>query len=245
VLERSRDLWLVANENIRPSSASHEILGISYETEEYLFDVEAYVKSTNGLVELSRRFENRADYGGMFFFGRGKARGIEILAQKKRGAFNGWISYTLGKVENTFAHLNDGKPFPANYDRTHEVKAVAAYALGAWNFSADWVFSTGNPYSSPQSQYFITLLDGTEQSYIHVGDKNAYRLPAYQRLDVSVSRRFFEERSYDWEVGISIFNVTNHKNVWYRKYDLEVTPILITDVLNLGITPTIYIKTRF
>jgi len=245
VLERSRDLWLVANENIRPSSASHEILGLSYETEEYLFDVEAYVKSMKGLVELSRRFENRADYGGMFFFGTGKARGIEILAQKKRGPFNGWISYTLGKVEHTFPNLNNGKPFPADHDRTHEVKAVAGYALGAWNFSADWVFSTGNPYSSPQSQYFITLLDGTEQSYIHVGDKNAYRLPTYQRFDVSVSRRFFEERSYDWEIGISIFNVTNHKNVWYRKYDLEVTPIVITDVVNLGITPTIYVKTRF
>jgi hypothetical protein len=245
VLDRSRDLWLVASKSIRPSSASHDILGLSYETDDYLFDVEAYLKNMKGLVELSQRYENRADYNGMFFFGTGTARGIEFLAQKKRGAFNGWISYTLGKVEYTFPNLNDGKSFPADHDRRHEVKAVATYAIAAWNFSADWVFSTGNPYTSPQSQYFLTLLDGTEQSYIHVGEKNAYRLPAYQRLDVSVSRRFFEERSYDWEIGISIFNVTNHKNVWYRKYDLQVTPIVVTDVVNLGITPTVYVKVRF
>ena len=35
--------------------------------------------------------------------------------------------------------------------------------------------------------HFIPLLDGEVNSYIHVSDKNANRLPDYHRLDLSAS----------------------------------------------------------
>ena len=37
VLEGSRDFWLVADENLMPSSAQHYILGLEYETPGFLF----------------------------------------------------------------------------------------------------------------------------------------------------------------------------------------------------------------
>jgi len=241
VLQGSNDFWLSADENLIPGSSEHTILGISYETRNYLIDVEAYYKTMDNLVEFTRRFQDKSDYLNYFFFGSGISKGIEFLAQKKFGAFTGWICYTLAKVDHTFPNLNNGDPFPASHDRTHEIKMIGSYKWGPWNFSSTWMYSTGNAYTAPESQYFLEMLDGEEQSYIHVGDKNAYRLPDYHRLDLSVSRKF-DYGSFNWDIGLSIYNVYNHDNVSYRDYDLDVTPIIVSDMLMLGFTPTLFIK---
>ncbi len=247
VLEGSRDFWLVADENLEPGSSEHYIMGLSYETGKYLFEVESYYKDMTNLVEFSRRFRNEADFGNLFFFGEGISRGIEFLAQRKSGKLNGWLSYTLGEVEHTFAGLNDGDPFPASHDRTHELKFVGTYSFGRWSFGSTWVFASGQPYTSPSGQYEIELLDGTVQSYINVGDKNANYLPDYHRMDISASYKIALKNTHNWngEVGLSVFNLYDHSNIWYRKYDLEVSPIVVTDVTMLGFTPTLYFKANF
>ncbi len=253
VLGGSRDFWLVADADFKPESSEHYIAGISYENDDYLFEVEAFHKNMDNLIEYSRRFQTRADYGELFFFGSGISRGIEFLAQKKAGAFNGWLSYTLNNVEHTFPNFNNGVTFPASHDRTHEFKSVATYSIGKWSLSATWIFASGQPYTSPESQYFLDLLSGESQSYIHVSEKNSYRLPDYHRLDISASYHFYstdhwgkrKKNSWDGEMGLSIFNLYNNDNVWYRKYDLDVTPVTITDVKMLGFTPTLFLKMRF
>lgn len=252
VLEGSNDFWLSADEEMVPGFAEHFILGTAYETQKYLFEIEAYYKEMDNLVEFSRRYQDQSDYLNYFFFGGGISKGIEFLAQKKFGSLTGWASYTLGKVEHTFDSINGGESFPADHDRRHEVKIVGAYKLGSWNLSSTWVFTSGNAYTAPESQYTLEMLDGTELSYIHVGEKNAYRLPDYHRMDISISRQFeYYGYSYDnsdpivWEIGLSIYNLYDHDNVSYRDYDLDVSPIIVSDVLMLGFTPTLHIKVNF
>ena len=241
VLEGSREFWLSADENIKPGFAEHFLLGGSYDTPKYLFEIEGYYKNLDNLVEFSRRFQERADYANYFFFGEGTAKGIELLAQKKHGPLTGWISYTLGEVKYTFPGLNDGNSYYANHDRTHELKIVGRYKYKDWTFSTTYMYATGNPYTSPQNQYYLTMLDGEELSYIHVGEKNSFRLPDYNRLDISVSRSWQTEY-FNIEGGLSLYNTLNNKNIYYRDYDLDVTPIVATDVTMLGFTPTIFIK---
>ena len=195
----------------------------------------------DNLIEFTRRFTGRADYSDFFFIGSGRARGLELLVQKKRGSLSGWIGYTLGKVEHEFPAFNNGQPFPAEYDRRHEINAVARWNIGRWTLAATWVYASGKAYTSPESQYYLTMLDGTVYGYIHVSDKNANRLPDYQRLDLSVSRRF-EFESWATDVGLSIFNAYNHRNIWYREYNLDTTPITVTDAVLLGLTPTVYVQ---
>ena len=53
----SRDFWLLADDKSVPiSSALHHIGGVSYETEKWLFDIEAFYKNLDGLSEFSTRF---------------------------------------------------------------------------------------------------------------------------------------------------------------------------------------------
>ncbi len=252
VLEGSRDFWILADEELPPGFSEHYILGLELEMVDYLFSIEGYYKNLENLLEFTQRIQrNPRDFGNNtenflanFFIGTGYAQGIEFLVQKKFGLFNGWIGYTLGEVEYTFPGIDDGDSFPASQDRTHEVNFVGTYTLDKWVFSAAWIFATGQPYTSPESQYFITLLNGETESYIHVSEKNSNRLPDYQRLDLSIAYRF-ENRTLNGELGLSVFNVYNHKNVWYRKYDLDVSPIVITDVAMLGIIPTLFLKLNF
>jgi hypothetical protein len=242
----SRDFWLLADPTFLPGRADHYILGGTVETENYVFDVEGYVKEYSNLVEFSRRFRRTPDdlYG--FLTGSGIARGIEFLLQKKHGSFNGWISYTLGRVESRFPALNNGISFPAEQDQRHELKVVGSLDLGAnWTVSSTFIFGSGTPYTSPISQYSIALLDSTSMQYTHVSDKNAFRLPSYQRLDLSLSKRFGEKETSHWIVGVSCFNLLNHKNVSYYQYDLNANPVTITEVTGLGMTPTLFVQVEF
>lgn len=243
VTEGSRDFWLLADENLKPTYAEHQIFGLSYENRDYFFSVEAYRKKMDNLIEFSRRFRREANLGNRFFSGDGEAQGLELLAQKKQGKLTGWIGYTLGKVEHQFPAFNNGEPFPADHDRRHEVNVVTKYNWGKWTFAATWVYATGKAYTAPESQYFIQMLDGKQFSYIHVSDKNANRLPDYQRLDLSASRGF-ESENWHTELGFSIFNAYNHKNVWYREYNLDTSPVTITDAVMLGFTPTIFVNLK-
>ncbi len=251
VTQGARDFWLLADEDFNPGFAEHRIIGLNYENQQYLFSIEGYQKNLEDLIEFSRRYvfsgsslpSKRYMPVDNFFIGTGDARGIEFLLQKKRGDLTGWLGYTISKVDYTFPAINDGQTFPANHDRRNEINVVARYQIGVWSLSATWVFASGNPYTFPESQYYITLLDGTRQSYIHVSDKNADRLPDYHRLDISGSRKWSTE-SWETEVGISIFNVYNHKNIWYKEYNLDTVPVTVTDINLLGFTPTIYIQMK-
>ena len=254
VTEGARDFWLLADgETVRVNGATHLIAGASYETANWLFDTEVFYKDITDLTEFSLRFQREANFGPgganlvadeLFFTGDGTAKGLEVLLQKKRGRLTGWLSYTLSNVEHVFPELNDGEGFPALHDQEHELKLVNSLRLGRWNIAATWTFGTGKPYTAPISEYSITLLDGSELSYIHVGGKNSERLPAYHRLDTSVHYKT-HVRGTGLDVGFSIFNLYNRSNVWYREFDLSESPMVTTDITFLGITPNLSIRLDF
>jgi outer membrane receptor protein involved in Fe transport len=246
ITEGARDFWLLADgDQVGVQKATHYVLGASYETPTWLLDMEAYRKDVAGLSEFSLRFRRSGagvQASDLFFAGDGRTRGLEFLLQKKAGWYTGWLGYTLSTVEHTFDDLNGGEPFPALHDQTHEINVVNSFRLSPrWNVSATWVFGAGTPYTSPESEYTITLLDGSQQSYIHVGEKNGERLPAYHRLDAAINYRFPIGTS-EVNVGLSVFNLYNHTNVWYKEFDLTQSPFVTTDVAYLGFTPNISLR---
>ena len=235
VTEGSRDFWLLADGDLVDVTASnHFVAGASYESDGYLFDVELYRKETTGLSEFSLRFQrNDIDPLNLFFEGSGTAQGAEFLAQKKFGAFTGWVSYTLAETRNSFPDLNDGQSFPALHDQRHELKTVGTLSLGRWDLASTWTFGSGTPYTAPQAEYQIELLDGSVFSYVNVSGKNRLRLPAYHRLDLSARYRF-SLGGHTGDLGVSVFNAYDRANVWYRQFELDATPAIVTDVNYVG-----------
>ena len=250
VLEGNRDFWLLADDEMIPvSSAYHYIAGISYEAPRYLVDVEVFYKPMNGLAEYTMRNESfrtmtTSSLPENFYEGSGTAKGFEVLVQKKFGSYTGWLAYTYSRVEHQFDELNGGEPYPSMYDQPHEVNFVNTYQWGNWVLGATFVYNTGQTYTAPVGAYQLTLLDGTVADFIHVGVKNGYRLPAYHRLDLSVTYRFTLGQTKS-NLGFSFFNVYGRDNVWYREFDVEDNEIIISDVNTLGFTPNIFFSIKF
>jgi ferric enterobactin receptor len=250
VLEGNRDFWLLSDDEMIPvSSAWHFITGASFEVPSYLLDVELFYKPMKGLAEYTMRsnrdrFISSSAIPDYFYQGKGTAWGMEVLVQKKFGSYTGWISYTYSRVIHHFEELNNGDPYPAVYDQPHEVNIVQTYQRGNWVLGATFVYNTGRTYTAPVGAYQLTMLDGSVLDYIHVGDKNGYRLPAYHRLDFSVTYRFSIGRTLS-SLGISLFNVYGRKNVWYREFEVEDNEIIVMDVNTLGFTPNLFFSIKF
>ncbi len=246
VTEGSRDFWLLADDDlVKVSNAEHFVLGVAYETDNYIFDVEAYRKNLNNLSEFSLRFQrDDIDQNELFFQGSGIAEGVEFLLQKKRGAYTGWLTYTLARVRNNFPELNNGFEFPALHDQRHEFKMVHSYEWENYRFAATFVYASGKPFTEPAGQYTIDLLDGSTSSFISVGAKNGSRLPAYHRLDLS-AHYLVKVGQYDVDIGLSVFNIYDRRNVWFREFDFTDTPPVITEIQFLGATPNISAEIKF
>jgi hypothetical protein len=248
ILTGNSQYWLLDNNtNVPVSSAIHYIAGFSFEKGDYLFNIEGYYKDLKNILEESQRntrsFLGQANVTNIYA-GTGIAKGIEFLAQKKFGKTTGWICYTLGSVVNNFPDLNYGRPFYANQDQTHEMKAVVNRTVKKWDLSAVFVYATGKPYTAPVSLYQLTMLDGSTSTYDHLYDKNGYRLPAYSRLDIAAT--------YNWEsqhsakhLSFSIFNLLNHQNIWYKEFNPQGYQLNVTNITYLGITPNVSFSIDF
>ncbi len=246
IQQGSRDFWLLSDDvQIPISSSFHNIVGISYETSNWLFDVEAYYKKLDGLSEYSTRFvptgigrDQAITYQEFFHTGSGIAKGIEFLAQRKVGKFTGWAGYTLGEVKYDFEAFG-AEPFFANQDVTHELKLVGNYKLGPLTLGATFVYATGKPYTAPTGYYEIELLDGTTNDFFEVSDKNTVRYDDYHRLDLSGTYNFNLGNSKA-SAGLSLTNIYNRKNTWYNEYEVIEGELLETNVSLLGFTPSLF-----
>ncbi len=252
IMEGSRDFWALADDNYLPVSSSRQyMLGASYETADFLIDVEAYYKPLYNMTEYSLRIQREGnprdaeiDYEEQFYSGDGTARGIDFLLQKKLGKYTGWLAYTFGQVIYNFPDFGD-YDFYASHDVTHEFKSVNSYKYKRWTFAATWIYASGRPYTAPEGGYQISLLDGTVEDYINVSVKNGYRYPAYHRMDVSASYAWKLGGLHPCQVNFSIFNLYGRRNVWYREYEIIENQIIETDINFLGFTPNISFSINF
>ena len=244
VLQGSRDFWLLADTTLLPQASTHTIVGFLYDRPAWALNVEAYDKTLEHATLFSRRYRQAfgVNTGSFFFLGDGHARGLEFLLEKKLGAVTGWLSYTLAKTSNRFENVDLGQEFPSSLDQRHELKGFGSWQVGKWELSATALYGSGRPYTAPISQYQLKLLDGRMQTYINVSDKNSQRLPSYQRADLGASRIMHTDGAFDWRLGVSLYNITNRQNVSFRKFDLSTTPMTLTDVSQLGFTPSIDVK---
>ena len=154
-------------------------------------------------------------------FGTGESYGAELLIKKNRGRLTGWLGYTLSKTTRTFNEINEGKTFPATYDRTHDLSISATYPINRyWTLSGVFIFATGNAITLPESSYIINGEIRTEY-----GERNSYRIKPYHRGDISFTyyqslRRQKRER-FESSWTFSIYNLYNRQNVYFIYFDEE------------------------
>jgi TonB dependent receptor/CarboxypepD_reg-like domain/TonB-dependent Receptor Plug Domain len=181
------DLWLPSTNNIKPEIADQMALGFykNVAGDQYEFSAEAYYKTLQNQIDYRNAAEifGNDNIEGELLYGSGRAYGIELMLKKKTGKLTGWLGYTLSRVEKKFAEIDNGRYFPARQDRTHDISIVGMYELNnRWNFSATWVYNTGNAVTFPSGKYFAN-----GQTVFLYTERNGYRMPAYHRLDIAAT----------------------------------------------------------
>ena len=242
------DLWYPIDDTVHPLRSQQFIVGFDWRNgPDYGLSVEAYVKPMQNVVEFRRRQDtNRSKLNEIFYIGKGLSRGVEIFLQKFRGPLRGWLGYTWSRTTRTFQELNHGRPFPAKWDFTHDFTATLTYTFGnGWELGATLVFKSGATYTVPTGRYRLGPPD-FPIDYVRAGPKNGARLEPYHRMDLSLSRGW-SFWGLEGRFNLNVFNVYNHRNVWYRDYDfskLNEKP-QITDVRLLPVLPTVEVTFRF
>lgn len=144
--------------------------------------------------------------------GEATSYGAEFYIKYETKKFSGWISYTLSKTLRDIPEINEGNPYPAPYDKPHDLSLVFSYELfSRIDVAANWVYNTGIPFTLPSGRYEVmgNILP------VYTG-RNEYRFPSYHRLDLSITIRGKEKPGKRWrgEWNISAYNAYARKNVW-------------------------------
>jgi ferric enterobactin receptor len=153
------------------------------------------------------------------------------------------LSYSLTDTKYNFPAFGAADFYPSQHVR-NEFKAVAIYKLGNIDLSATWIFASGRPYTAPSGAYNVTFLDGTKDNYINVTDKNGLRLPDYHRLDVAATFNWKSEEGAHRSIGISLFNLYDRTNTWYKEFQIKNNKIIETSINYLGFTPNLNVSWR-
>ena len=221
------DLWVPVTDKVPPMTSDQIAGGISYSRSGIAdFSIEAYYKKMDNLIEYkdgATFFGSSENWENLVYTGEGWSYGIELLVQREIGNLTGWIGYTWSRTMHLFDRpgqvLNNGNPFPAKYDRQHDISIVLNYKFSdRVDVSATWVFSTGNAASLATQSYPVAQEDpddyegsGYGQSVNYVEGRNNYRMPNYHRLDLGANfhRKFKRARR---TISVSIYNVYNRQN---------------------------------
>ncbi|UZR99933.1 TonB-dependent receptor domain-containing protein [Chondrinema litorale] len=224
----NQDFWVLAgNGDVSLLTAEHYQTGFLYKKNDWTAEIGFYYRNIDGLVRAG--YQNLMDasalrseweFQRLIENGTGAAKGMDVYLGKQMDNSAISASYSLASVKNQFDQLNNGIEFYADNDQRHEVKLMYFLESGKFNFSLDWVYGSGLPYSSPTQ--IVSEEEEREGRYESVTrilytDKNNERLPVYNRMDASLSYDLKIGKIFG-NVGCSIFNLYDRDNVGSRSF---------------------------
>ncbi len=210
------EIWFPASPNIEPQISDQVSAGYfrNFLENKLQSSVELYYKKMNNSIDFRDHAQLMLNprLAGEIRIGEATSYGAEFFVNYASGGFSGWISYTISKTLRTFNEINEGNPYPAPYDRPHDLALVVSYDITQRiGLAANWIYTTGLPFTLPSGRYEV----GNNILPLYTG-RNEYRLPDYHRLDLSITLRGKEKPGKRWigEWNLSIYNAYARKNVW-------------------------------
>ena len=254
------DVWFPSDNTIKPQTSSQYSVGYV----QYLFNnlaeasIEGYYKNMNNVIDykdgatfLESNPLNTIDNTSYNFeeqlrTGKGYAYGVEPMIKSDFEKLSGFISYTYARSYRIIPDINSGQQYPSPFDKPHTFDACVNYNISErTSLSSNFRIQSGQVTTIPI--YVMELWGHTLTGY---SNRNGYRLPPYQRLDISLTIKSKEKEGehYHDEWNFSIINVLNHANIQYVNFVArEDNPSIIDakGVSMFGIMPSISYRFNF
>ncbi|MBP9987217.1 MAG: hypothetical protein KBT44_04780 [Bacteroidales bacterium] len=203
----------LAGKHIDPQSAlcGNIAYGLDLAHGMYRLDFDVYASS----------LKNQIGYGGTIFDllnvtydldsnllkGSGLNYGASVMASKRTGKLTGWISYSYSRALRHFEALSSDKFYPADHERPHEIDAVLAWKLNAWDFGGTFVAASGTPVTHPD---FLYISSG--QIIASFKEHNSGRMRPYIRLDLSAGWNRIKTPDGTGGINLSVYNALGREN---------------------------------
>lgn len=200
------DVWAPSGRYIQPQKSNQYAVGYyrNFKDKMFSFELEAYYKNVDNRIDYidGSNLIGTNNIETEILNGEARAYGFEFLLRKNKGKFKGWLAYTLSKSEQRALGGNAGGPginkgnwYNTPYDRTHDISITGSYDFNdKWKFSANFVYQTGRPVTYPNGQYEYEGF-----SIANFDERNANRLPAYHRLDLSATYTPSKNKNRRWQ----------------------------------------------
>ena len=216
------DQWKLVDLNIVPPYVDQVSMGFyqDFPRGGISTSLEVYYKKINNVVDFrdGASFITSPYVEQVTLQGEQEAYGFEALFRKSAGKLSGWIAYSYARsmmlVDSEFSseRINQGEPYPSNFDRPHNLSIVTNIKLNRrLSFSANMVYTTGRPVTYPVSIYYM---DGIQ--FVDYADRNSYRIPDYFRLDFSVNLEgnLKERKLFHSYWMLNFYNITGRQNAY-------------------------------
>ncbi len=221
------DIFYPSNKNLKPINGNETSIGLtkifSLNKSEYEFSLDLYYRDMKNVSQFRLNYYD-ADpdrLNEQLLVGKGWAYGMEIQLSKREGRLSGWVNYTWNKAFRKIGGKNFDKKFVPGFNRVHQLNIVLNYNLSKnLILSATFVLASGLPISLPVNKYIVFSGGSVDpKRVIDYGEYNKYRLPLYNRLDVSMVYKniLFGLKS---ELSVSIYNVYNYQNPTFLTFNV-------------------------
>ncbi len=214
------DIWVASTDQIKPQRGMQFAVGYfrNFDDNKYEFSAEGYFRNFRNQIDYGENYVNdpTANVESQFVFGAGNAYGVELFMRKRKGDFNGWVSYTLSQSLRFFKDINEGRAYPAVHNRPHDFSVVMNYRLNPrWEVSGIFVYTSGATYTPLRSIFFVE----SSANYIF-GNRNSSRLNPYHRLDFSATLTPKPEYDGNFKSSwtFSIYNLYDRRNPLFIYY---------------------------
>lgn len=182
--------------------------------------------------------------------GKAFSHGIETDFFTVMGKFDFSANYTYSRTKQKFNEFNNNTFFPFRYDRPHDLALNFTFKLSEkYSLGSTFVYQSGIAVTSPISRvpstpYYVG-------GFNIVPSINNIRFPAYNRLDLSISRNWEGRKRNNNSLKLSVYNAYNRVNPTY--YTSSVIGVGVSDqftvqtlrVGQFGFLPSIYFSHDF
>jgi outer membrane receptor protein involved in Fe transport len=211
------DVWAPSGKYIKPQLLDQYAVGYfkRFKDGKYTLETEAFYKDIQNRIDYinGANLVANNEIETVILNGKARAYGLEVLLKKNEGNFQGWIAYTLSRSEQLTAGrtanepgINNNEWYSTPFDKTHDLSINASYTLNEkWTFNSNFVLQTGQPTNYPVGQYEV---QGLNIPIYDDNRRNADRLPAYHRLDISATLTPEKNKSRGWQ-GEWVFGIYN------------------------------------
>src|SRR5690606_32377209 len=230
--------WILSNnENIPVIESKQGSLGIHYTQNKWLVSAEGYYKKVEGITSRSQGFQNQ--YQFVNDIGNFTVTGLDILINKRFQHFSTWLSYSFSDNYYNFSSLNNNESFPNNVNIKHALNFGLTHTIDQLKLAAGVHWHSGKPYTTPNPN------EPVKDNNVQYNAPNSSSLTNYFRADILATYTIHLGNSTKAQAGLSIWNITNKKNILNTYYVVENDNAIRVDNVSLGFTPNASLRLNF